>query len=77
MKQPDPTVRGMKKRVLAGVLWFFAVAYAWNLIALALGLPEGPGYALGIIAAFLFAADPARIVWKRDASQPAAATSAA
>jgi hypothetical protein len=67
----------MKKRVIAGFLWFLAVAYAWNLIALALGLPEVPGYGLGIVAAFLFAADPARIVWKRDASQPVAARSAA
>ena len=44
----------MKKRVLAGVLWFFAVAYAWNVVALVLGLPDVPGYGLGIIAAFLF-----------------------
>ena len=65
----------MKKRVLAGVLWFFAVAYGWNLIALALGLPEFPGYGLGAIAAFLFAADPAGVVWKHDARQPAAARS--
>jgi hypothetical protein len=67
----------MKKRVLAGVLWFFAVAYAWNLLALALGLPEAPGYGLGVIAAFLFSADPAGIVWKHNARQPAAASSAA
>ena len=62
----------MKKRVLAGVLWFFAVAYAWNLIALALGLPEVPGYGLAAIAAFLFAADPRRVVWKHDAHPMAA-----
>ena len=67
----------MKKRVLAGVLWFLAVAYAWNLIALALGLPELPGYGLATIAAFLFAADPARIVWKGDARQPAPVSTAA
>jgi hypothetical protein len=67
----------MKKRVLAGVLWFFAVAYAWNLIALALGLSEGPGLGLGTIAAFLFAADPAGVVWKGHARQPATTSSAA
>ena len=49
----------------------------WNLIAFVLGLPEVPGYGLGTIAAFLFAADPKGIVWKRDARQPATAGSAA
>ena len=67
----------MKKRVLAGALWFVAVAYAWNMIAFALGLPEAPGLGLGTIAAFLFATDPKGVVWKRDARQPAAPTSAA
>ena len=57
----------MKKRVLAGVLWFFAVAYAWNLIALVAGLPEQPGYLLGFLAAYLFATDPAHAVWRRGA----------
>jgi hypothetical protein len=66
----------MKKRVVAGVLWFFAVAYAWNLIALALGVPEVSGYGLGVIAALLFAADPAGVVWKHGARQPATISSA-
>jgi hypothetical protein len=54
---------GMKKRVLAGVLWFFAVAYAWNFVASFLGVSEAPGILLGALAALLFAIDPAGRIW--------------
>ena len=30
----------MKKRVAAGVLWFFAAWYAWNVIAAIIGVSE-------------------------------------
>jgi hypothetical protein len=56
----------MTKRVLAGVLWFFAVAYSWNLVAMLVGFSESPGYVLGLFAGILFAVDPARRVWRHD-----------
>ena len=58
----------MKKRVLAGVLWFFAVAYAWNVVAMVVGLSETPGYFLGMVAGFLFAVDPMHRVWRHEAT---------
>ena len=68
----------MTKRVLAGILWFFAVAYAWNVVAMAMGLTEAPGYFLGLIAGFLFAVDPMHRVWHHEAttSNPVPASSA-
>jgi len=56
----------MKKRVLAGVLWFFTVAYIWNYVALFLGVTELPGLALGAVAAVLFAVDPRGRIWRLD-----------
>ena len=57
----------MTKRVLAGILWFFAVAYAWNVVAMVMGFTEAPGYLLGLIAGFLFAVDPMHRVWRHRA----------
>jgi hypothetical protein len=69
----------MTKRVLAGILWFFAVAYAWNVVAMVMGFTDAPGYVLGAVAGFLFAVDPAHRVWHRPAmaGNPATASSAA
>ena len=57
----------MAKRILAGVFWFLAVGYLWNLIALMVGLPDWPGLVLGVVAAYLFAADPLARIWTRTA----------
>jgi hypothetical protein len=53
----------MKKRVLAGLLWFYATWYAWGLIASTLGVTEMLGPVLGLIAAALFAGDPLGRIW--------------
>ena len=68
----------MTKRVLAGILWFFVVAYAWNLIAMMIGLSEAPGYVLGATAGLLLALDPAHHVWRKEATpgSPVPASSA-
>jgi hypothetical protein len=64
----------MKKRILAGVLWFLAVAYLWNLVAFAMGVAELPGLAFGAVVGLLFAIDPLGRIWTRDqaARQPLA-----
>ena len=66
----------MAKRILAGVFWFLAVGYLWNLIALMVGLPDWPGLMLGVAAAYLFAADPLSRIWTRRASVGAVASAA-
>ena len=62
----------MRKRLLAGPLWFLATLYAWEMLTLALpGLPSAVGPVLAIVLASLVVLDPADLLWK----QPAAAQS--
>jgi hypothetical protein len=56
---------GMKKRVLAGCLWFYASWYGWAILAEFTGLPEVVGPILGVAAAVLFAGDPLGRIWTR------------
>ena len=51
------------KRVLAAVLWFYMVWYAWAMFASFAGLSEVVGPALGVVAAVLFAGDPLHRIW--------------
>ena len=53
----------MKKRVTAGVLWFFAAWYAWNIMAAIIGVSDAPGPVFGILAALLLAGDPFGRIW--------------
>jgi hypothetical protein len=53
----------MKKRVVAGALWFFAAWYAWNVIAAFAGVSSAPGPVFGVLAALLLAADPFGRIW--------------
>jgi hypothetical protein len=55
----------MKKRFLAGVLWFFALAYIWNMVAFAINVSDLPGLVLGAIGGLLFALDPGGRIWVR------------
>lgn len=50
----------MIQRSATAVLWFFAAGWGWNLLALATGLPEFPGVALGLVlaAVVLVGSDP-------------------
>ena len=57
----------MAKRILASVLWFMAIAYLWNLVALYTGLPQAPGIVLGLAAAVLYGGDPLGRIWARPA----------
>ena len=67
----------MAKRILAGVFWFLAVGYLWNLIALMVGVPDWPGLVLGLVAAYLFARDPLARIWTRSAPAPTVAAAEA
>ena len=53
----------MKKRVLAGVLWFYAAWYAWSVFASFVGLPDLAGPVIGLAAGVLFAVDPLGRIW--------------
>ncbi len=55
----------MSKRVAAGVLWFFAAWYAWNIIATIIGVSEAPGPVFGLLAAVLLAGDPFGRIWAK------------
>jgi hypothetical protein len=68
----------MAKRILAGIFWFLAIGYFWNLVALLIGVPEWPGIVLGVAAAYLFARDPMERIWTRQApAAPVASVGAA
>jgi hypothetical protein len=53
----------MKRRTLAGLLWFFVTWYGWSFVAAAVGVPELLGPVLGIIAAALVVGDPFDRIW--------------
>ena len=59
---------GMKKRILATFLWFYAGWYAGAILAEFLGVSQLLGPIIGMAAAALVAGDPRRIIW---ASRPA------
>jgi hypothetical protein len=54
---------GMKKRVLAAVLWFYAAWYCWAIVANALGVTDLFGPVLGAALAAFFAGDPLHRIW--------------
>jgi hypothetical protein len=58
----------MKKRVLAGMLWFFATWYAWNIIASFAGVSDIAGPIIGLAAGLLFAVDPLNRIWTPSAA---------
>jgi hypothetical protein len=62
----------MKKRVLAGVLWFYSTWYAWSVIATLIGVSTAPGPLFGILAAVLLAGDPLRRIWSQAVNEPRA-----
>ena len=64
-------LRGMKKRALAAVLWFYAFWYAGAMIAQVFGLTPALGPILGTAAAALIAGDPRRIIWTSKPVAPA------
>ncbi|HEY7522702.1 MAG TPA: hypothetical protein VH720_03480 [Candidatus Limnocylindrales bacterium] len=54
----------MKKRLLAGILWFYAGWYAWAMVASLASLPDVFGPLVGLVAAAVVVVDPLRFVWK-------------
>jgi hypothetical protein len=58
----------MKRRMLSALLWFFACWYGAALLANFLGIHPMLGPILGTAAAALFAGDPGRVVWGRNAT---------
>jgi hypothetical protein len=61
-------LRAMKKRVLAALLWFYAMWYAGAMIAQLFGLSPALGPILGTAAAALMAGDPRGFIWKKTTS---------
>jgi hypothetical protein len=61
----------MVKRVVSSGLWFLAVAWGWNYIAVLAGLPSAVGLVLGSSMAAYVGLDPFHRVWKiRGQSSP-------
>jgi hypothetical protein len=65
-----PTLRPMKKRVLAGLLWFYATWYAWNVMAAFVGVPVLAGPVLAAAVAMLLAGDPFGRIWTSRRTRP-------
>ncbi len=66
----------MKKRIAAGVLWFYSGWYAGVLLADMIGVSPLIGPLLGVVLAGLIVGDPRRIIWKRQPTTAAASNSA-
>jgi hypothetical protein len=54
---------GMKKRVVAGSLWFVAVIAMYELAWSVLGVPRPVGPILAFVIAALVVADPGHLLW--------------
>jgi hypothetical protein len=65
------------KRVIAGLLWAYAIWYLWSLIAVVVGLPTLVGAVLGLLVGGLVYADPTHRIWRRPTSAAATQQSAA
>lgn len=67
-------MRGMTKRVLAAMLWFYTGWYAGAILAEFVGVSPVLGPLIGAAAAGLIAGDPRRIIWTARARVPAVVT---
>ncbi len=66
----------MKKRILAGLLWFYVAWGVWSFFAAMLGLPALAGPVVGAAVAMFIAGDPMGRIWGgRSSSRPAIAVS--
>jgi hypothetical protein len=52
----------MVKQVVTSVLWFFTIAWGWNIVAFVTGLPAIIGLALGVAAAAFVWIDPLQLI---------------
>ena len=55
----------MGKRLLVGVLWFYAGWYLGASASVLLVVHPGVGPLMGLAAASFFAGDPFRLIWSR------------
>jgi hypothetical protein len=69
-------MRGMKKRTLAAILWFYTGWYAGAMLAEFLGVAPALGPIIGAAAAGLVFADPRRIIWTAQAATAGSSTEA-
>ena len=66
-RDPVAEIAAMKKRILAGLLWFYVAWFAWAFVAAYAGLSELWGPVLGAAVAMLIAGDPMGRIWPRPA----------
>lgn len=55
----------MKKRIAAGLLWFYATWYAASLLSLVTAVPDLLGPTLGLVLGVFVAWDPTNRIWSR------------
>jgi hypothetical protein len=67
----------MKKRVLAAILWFYAMWYAGAMVATVFGLSPALGPILGTASAALIAVDPRHLIWSKSTPTPTESAPAA
>ena len=73
---PPRILRLMKKRVLAALLWFYAMWYAGAMVAMVFGLSPALGPILGTASAAIIAVDPRHVIWKTARSKNAESATA-
>ena len=55
----------MKKRLLVTALWFYAVWYAWSIVAVFTGMTGAIGPLVALVLAGFVGWDPAHRIWNR------------
>jgi len=58
-----PILNAMKKRVVAGLLWFYVTWLGWGVLASVTGIPDLLGPVAGLAVAALIAGDPSGRIW--------------
>lgn len=53
----------MAKRITAVALWFVSTWMAYSLVAYVIGLPDGGGIVVGLLAATFVGMDPTKQLW--------------
>ena len=59
------TLRAMKKRLFATVLWFYATWYGWSILADMAGWPDMLGPVIGLAVAAFVGLDPMHRIWAK------------
>ncbi len=55
----------MLKRAVAALLWFYAMAWAFNFLAVFAGFPQAIGTGIAAMSGLLVGLDPLALIWSK------------